>query len=147
VAPRERSRRMPSAAWCTNGETLLVDTGGFADDGSLAIDEPTGGDTAGKAADGELDVVLRVFDLGIGAIEAAGVCDAFLPGCLVELKLERIGEGDDGLLFAEVVGLGRGLDLLEGGLLLGVGSESRLVGLIGGRPERCADGDGVVIER
>ena len=56
----------------------------------------------------------------IGLIEAAGVGDAIDPGTLVDVKCDRIGERDDGLLLAEVVGLRRSLHLLQLGLLLRV---------------------------
>ena len=62
------------------------------------------------------------------------------------MKGDRIGERDDRLLMAEVVGLRRSLNLLQLGLLLRIGGQRNFVGLVGGGPKRGAEGDGVVVE-
>ena len=62
------------------------------------------------------------------------------------MECDRIGERDDRLFLAEVVGLRRRLHLLQRGLLLRVGRERILVGLVGGVPQRGAERDGIVVE-
>ena len=71
---------------------------------------------------------------GIGAVESAGAGDAIGPGILVDVKGDGIGERDDGLFLAEVVGLRRSLHLLQLGLFLRVSGERTFVGLIGAGP-------------
>ena len=56
------------------------------------------------------------------------------PCVFIEVQGDRAGERDGGLFAAEVVGLRRRLHLLERRLLLRVGGESILVGLVGCGP-------------
>ncbi len=52
-----------------------------------------------------------------------------------------------GLDFGEVFMVGCGLELLERGLLGGVGAQGVLVGVVGGDPESVTEGLGVVVLR
>ena len=83
---------------------------------------------------------------GIGAIEAAVAGDALVHADSSSDEFERLGQRDDRLFLAEVVGLRRRLHLLELGLLLRIGGERVFVGLVGAGPESGAQGDGIVVE-
>ena len=77
--------------------------------------------------------------------ESAGFDDALLPLAAVDLEGDERFDGGDGPGGGEVL-LGAGLlEALEGGLLGGVGTEGVLVGLVGGGPERVAEGGWVVV--
>ena len=94
-----------------------------------------------------LHLALRGADGSICTIDPAVAGHSIGPRGLIEGELEWGSKGDERLLPAEVIGLWRGLHLLERCLLLRVGGKRVLVRLISGRPEGRAQRDRIVVER
>ena len=101
---------------------------------------------AWNAGSGVLDVVLRGAYGRVGAIDAAVVCDAFVPGLLVHDKLQRLGQRDDWFFLAEVVGLRRRLHLLQFSLLLRVLGKGGFVGLVRAGPQGGAYRNRIIVD-
>src|SRR5580704_574463 len=118
----------------------------LAHDGAFAGDDPRGGDTSVEGCGRVLHVMLDGADGWIAAIDAAVAGNAIGPYRFVEREPEGLGERDDRLHLAEVVGLRRRLHLFELGLFLRVRGESGFIGLVGAGPESGAQGNGVVVD-
>ena len=67
-----------------DAEAFLKAGSGFAHDGAFAIDQARGGDAGVKRGGAVLHVAFDGLQRSFGAIEAADVGDAILPGSFVE---------------------------------------------------------------
>ena len=121
----------------------LVDCGAIADDAAFTVDEVAVDDASVDAGGG----ILRDFLEGrLSLVDAGCFGDSLLPGGEIEVELDGFAERNERLFPGEVVGARLTLVGLERHLLLRVVTQSGLVRIVCGGPERGAQGYQVIFD-